>query len=309
MVIVLGEALIDMLSGETTNGEKAFVPHSGGSPFNTCIAIARLGVPAGFLGRISKDFFGQMLINGLVENGVDLSFTQRGTEPTTLGFVKTSAGKDPEYAFYTTGTADCSLGSDELPESFPDSVKALMFGSISLLMEPGATVIESLIKQEYGKRILSFDPNIRPGLIKNEAEFRSRCNRLFALSSIVKISDVDLKWLYPGKSLDEASQSVKSFGPALVVVTRGAEGSFALKGDQKVSCMGTEVRVVDTVGAGDTFHAGLIAWLYKNELLNLEALDTISADQLTEGLSFASKCAAVTCSRKGADPPYEDEIL
>ena len=309
MVIVLGEALIDMLSGETTNGEKAFVPHSGGSPFNTCIAIARLGVPAGFLGRISKDFFGQMLINGLVENGVDLSFTQRGAEPTTLGFVKTSAGKDPEYAFYTTGTADCSLGSDELPESFPDSVKALMFGSISLLMEPGATVIESLIKQEYGKRILSFDPNIRPGLIKNEAEFRSRCNRLFALSSIVKISDVDLKWLYPGKSLDEASQSVKSFGPALVVVTRGAEGSFALKGDQKVSCMGTEVRVVDTVGAGDTFHAGLIAWLYKNELLNLEALDTISADQLTEGLSFASKCAAVTCSRKGADPPYEDEIL
>ncbi len=309
MVIVLGEALIDMLSGKTTDGERAFIPHTGGSPFNTCIAAARLGVSTGFLGRISKDFFGQMLINGLTENGVDLSFTQRGKEPTTLGFVKTSPGKDPEYAFYTTGTADCSLNSEEIPEGFPEDVNALLFGSISLLMEPGATVIESLIKREYRKRVLSFDPNIRPGLISNETEFRNRCEELFNLSTIVKISDVDLQWLYPGKSLDEAARTVKSFGPAIVAVTRGAEGSFALHGDQKVSCRGTEVQVVDTVGAGDTFHAGFIAWLDKNELLNLDALETISVNQLLEGLSFASKCAAVTCSREGADPPYEEEIF
>lgn len=312
MIIVLGEALIDMLSGKTTDGERAFIPHTGGSPFNTCIAAARLDVSTGFLGRISKDFFGQTLLAGLVENGVDLSYTQRGSEPTTLGFVKTSPGKDPEYAFYTRGTADCSLSSQELPERFTAEVKALAFGSISLLMEPGASVIETLITREYGKRVLSFDPNIRPGLIKKEMEFRKRTERLFALSTIVKISDVDLQWLYPEKSVDEAALTVKAFGPAFVAVTMGSEGSFALHGSEKIfckaGCLERKVQVVDTVGAGDTFHAGLLAYLYKSDLLDIGVLEDISADCIAEALSYASKCAALTCSKKGADPPYAYEV-
>ncbi len=308
MIYVCGEALIDMLPGITATGENSFIPHTGGSPFNTCIAIARLGTYAGFLGRISTDFFGKMLFDELDRNDVDLTVTQRGDEPTTLGFVKTTPGKDPEYAFYTSGTADCSLRNEEIPDVFSDKIEALAFGSISLLMEPGATVIENLVKREKGKRVLSFDPNIRPVLIKDDKAFRSRCERLCSLSTIVKISDVDLKWLYPDMELDEAAEKVKEFGPVIVVVTKGAEGSFVLKDDLKVESSGTEVQVADTVGAGDTFHAGFLSWLVRNDLLNLQSLKTLTKIQLKEALDFAGQCSEVTISRPGADPPYAHEV-
>lgn len=308
MIYVCGEALIDMLPSKTTDGEISFVPHTGGSPFNTCIAAARLDVPVSFLGRLSNDFFGQMLSRSLTDNGVDLSVTQRGNEPTTLGFVKVEQGKDPEYAFYTNGTADCSFSSEEIPDQFSDDVMALAFGSISLIMEPGATAIENLAQREKGKRVLSFDPNIRPVLIENEDSFRRRCERLLKFASIVKISDVDLKWLYPDLSLDDAAFKVQGFGPLLVVVTKGADGSFALRGTLRVDSPAVHVEVSDTVGAGDTFHAGFLAWLYRNGLLTLKALSCLSYEQLTEALHFASSCAAVTCSRPGADPPFWEEV-
>ena len=308
MIYILGEALIDMLPGETVSGEVSFIPHTGGSPFNTCIAAARLGVGAGFLGRISTDFFGQMLYAELEKNGVDVEVTQRGNEPTTLGFVKVEQGKDPEYAFYTTGTADCSLRSEELPKSFPNTVNALVFGSISLLMEPGASVIEALVTRESGKRVLSFDPNIRPGLIKDSKAFHSRCEHLFSLSTIVKVSDVDLGWLYPQLSLEAAAERVKSFGPVIVAVTKGADGSFALKGSIRAEARTGSIKVADTVGAGDTFHAGFLSWLEKKKLLNPDSLENLTPEELQRALEFASKCADITCSRRGADPPYAYEI-
>ena len=243
-----------------------------------------------------------------MKNGIDLSETQRGEEPTTLGFVKTAPGADPEYAFYASGTADCSFNASELPRAFPDTVEAIAFGSISLLMEPGATVIEKLIEREKNRRVLSFDPNIRPGLVGEPAAFLARCERLFTYSTIVKLSDMDLRWLYPELSLTDAAEKVLSFGPSLVAVTKGAAGSFALAGGLIVECASVPVEVVDTVGAGDTFHAGLIARLSGNGLLTLEKLRSITAGQLNDALSYAARCAAVTCTRSGANPPFADEV-
>lgn len=308
MIIVFGEALIDMIMSRTADGEKAFVPHTGGSPFNTCIALARLGIHTGFAGRVSTDLFGKMLISDLENNGVDLSYTQRGAEPTTLGFVKTSPGTDPEYAFYTAGTADCSLKMDEFPENFPESTEALVFGSISLLMEPGASVIEGIAEREKGKRVFSFDPNIRPVLIDDGESFRAKCKMFFGFSTIVKVSDVDLKWLYPELSLKEAASKVKSLGPVIVAVTMGREGSFAVTDGFTVEASAVKVNVADTVGAGDTFHAGFLAYLSSKGLMDLGLIKNIDEKTLTDALRFASRCAAVTCSRKGADPPYADEL-
>ncbi len=308
MIHVCGEALIDMLPGKTESGNDSFVPHTGGSPFNTCIAAARLGVETGFLGRISTDFFGQMLFQELKRNNVDLSSAQRGSEPTTLGFVKVEQGKDPEYAFYTEGTADCSLNEKEFPAVLPDSVNALVFGSISLLMEPGGSVIAALAEREHGRRVLSFDPNIRPVLIKDSGAFRGRCEHLFSLSTIVKVSDVDLQWLYPRLSLEKAAEKIKQFGPFIVAVTKGADGSFVLKDSIRVEARAGKINVADTVGAGDTFHAGFLAWLEKNSLLNIHSLQEITQEDLAQALGFASRCADITCSRQGADPPYADEV-
>ncbi len=308
MLYVLGEALVDMIQADFSGGI-AFVPHTGGSPFNTCIALARLNTPVGFLGRFSSDFFGAMLKDALIKDGVDLSLSQEGDEQTTLGFVKTENGKDPSYAFYTNETADSMLEASLLPDPLRLNAEALVFGSISLLMEPGGSVIEDYLKRWNGSSVLSFDPNIRPVLIKNNDAFRSRCERLFTVSTIVKVSDVDLDWLYPALSLDEAAAKVGEFGPLIVVVTRGAEGAFALKGDMKVISPGTEVHVADTVGAGDTFHAGFLAWLKENNFLNLESLEVLDSQQLLNALTFAGKCAAVTCSRPGADPPFADEVI
>lgn len=308
MIYICGEALIDMIQEKTVSGNVSFVPHTGGSPFNTCIAAARLGTPTGFLGRISTDFFGQMLYHQLEKNGVDLSVTQRGPEPTTLGFVKTAPGRDPEYAFYTEGTADCSLDEQEFPKELPEAVNALVFGSISLLMEPGATVIENLVKREKGKRVFSFDPNIRPVLIKNDKTFRARCERLCSLSTIVKVSDMDLKWLYPELSLEKAAEKVKAFGPVIVAVTKGADGSFALTDDFRAAARTGKINVADTVGAGDTFHAGLLSWFERNNMLNVSSLKMLTQDELEKALAFAARCADITCSRPGADPPYAHEV-
>ncbi len=307
MIYVLGEALIDMIQVEFSGGA-AFVPHTGGSPFNTCIALARLNTPVRFLGRFSSDFFGTMLKEALSGDGVDLSLSQEGSEPTTLGFVKTEHGKDPVYAFYTEGTADSMLEGGLLPHPVPDDAEALVFGSISLLMEPGASVITDYVSKEKGRCVLSFDPNIRPVLIKDEIHFRERCSELFKVSTIVKVSDVDLEWLYPGMDTGEAASEIISSGTSLVVVTMGGDGAFALTGHGRIQVSPVSVEVADTVGAGDTFHAAFLAYLHREGILSVEGIKNMTSVQLKEALAYASLCAAVTCSRPGADPPRLNEV-
>src|SRR3954447_1710030 len=198
MIVVCGEALID-LTPTVHDGTEAFVPRLGGSPFNIAIGLARLGAPASFLGRFGDDFFGAQLRERLAAAGVDLTHAVTRPALTTLARVHLVDGGEPEFAFYAERSADRLLAPDDLPTAFGDDVDALHFGSISLVLEPGATTLEGLLRREHAKRVITLDPNVRPGLIADREAFRSRLEAQVALTDVVKVSRADLDWLYPGE--------------------------------------------------------------------------------------------------------------
>ena len=190
MILCCGEALIDMIPTPTKSGTSGFVPHSGGAVFNTAIALGRLGVKAGMLTSLSSDMFGQQLIDGLQESGVDASHVIVSDRPTTLAFVRLQDGH-ATYSFYDENSAGRVATPDDLPGLSPD-VSALYFGGISLACEPGANAYAALLAQEGAGRAVMIDPNIRPKFIEDADQYRNRLNRMIALSDIVKVSDEDL---------------------------------------------------------------------------------------------------------------------
>ncbi len=190
MILCCGEALIDMIPTPTKSGTSGFVPHSGGAVFNTAIALGRLGVKAGMLTGLSSDMFGQQLIDGLQESGVDASHVIMSDRPTTLAFVRLQDGH-ATYNFYDENSAGRVATPDDLPGLSPD-VSALYFGGISLACEPGANAYAALLAQEGAGRAVMIDPNIRPKFIEDADQYRNRLNRMIALSDIVKVSDEDL---------------------------------------------------------------------------------------------------------------------
>lgn len=308
MIVSCGEALIDFVPMAGADGTPGYRPCPGGSPCNVAVAVSRLGAPAGFLGRISTDFFGDLLMATLRENGVDCSLVRRADQPSTLGFVSLDE-REPDYAFFSNGAADRSLEPADLPKPLPAGIACLQFGSISLMQEPAATTLETLMRRESGRRVLSLDPNVRPRLIPDRESYRRRLEDWIALVDIVKVSRADLEWLYPGIPAAEVATRWFRTGPALVVVTGGEEGAFAVSATGiSPPVRGTAVQVVDTVGAGDTFHGALLAWLYHGGLLNRDDLRRLTPEQEVEALSFANKAAAITCSRRGNDPPRMDEL-
>ncbi len=300
MILCCGEALIDMLPRETTKGESAFAPYAGGSVFNTAIALGRLGAPAGFLSGLSTDLFGQILDKTLTASKVDASLAIRSDRPTTLAFVKLTDGH-AEYAFYDENTAGRMIAVDDLPE-IPDTVEALFFGGISLPPDPCGATYEHLMLREAGQRVTMIDPNIRPGFITDEPAFRARIGRMMAAASIVKSSDEDLAWLgmTPGDLI--------AAGAGLVCLTEGSKGVTAHWPGGDCSVSAPEVAVVDTVGAGDTFSAGLLAGLHRAGLLTKDALGTLSEAALAPALELGVAAAAVTVSRAGANPPWDHEL-
>ena len=256
MIISCGESLIDFVPQPGPG--LSYAPCPGGSPYNLAIASARLGAPTAFLGKISRDFFGDMLYDRLSSEGVDTSYTRRSDRLSTLAFVRIEDGEEPRYAFYTENTADRNLVPVDLPESFPDSVECLEFGSISLLLEPQASTITNLIRRESGRRAISFDPNVRPMLVRDKAAYTVQMEELAALSTIVKVSGADLEWLYPGRSAEESASSWLASGAGLVVMTRGKDGALLMGPSYQVEAPEYPVPVKDTIGAGDTFHAALL---------------------------------------------------
>ncbi|MBO0880412.1 MAG: carbohydrate kinase, partial [Mycobacterium sp.] len=212
MIASCGEAVIDM-----TPAGGAYLPRPGGSPFNAAIGLARAGVPAGFLGRISTDPFGASLIRRLEENGVDTSLCLRGPEPTTLAFVHVRPGGGETYSFYAEGSADRSFGVEDLPRSLP-GVEALHFGSFSLALEPGGSALRALLEREAGRRVISLDPNVRPSLLPPRDAYLPVLERLIGRADLVKVSDADLAWLYPGEAAQEIAARWRRLGAALVVV-------------------------------------------------------------------------------------------
>ncbi len=306
MILACGEALVDLVP-VPCGDETGYVPRGGGSSLNVAIGLGRLGTPVGFLGRVSRDHFGRKLRARLEENGVDVRYLLEGDEATTLAVVHLEPDSEPQFAFYGEGTADRLLTEDDLPASLPDDLVALHFGSISLVREPGASAFEALMRREHGRRVLSLDPNVRPSLIADRAAYLERLAGWLSLADIVKVSRADLGWLYPGRSPEAVAREWLALGPGLVVLTRGPEGAAAFAAAGEAAVPGVPTEVADTVGAGDAFTAGLLAWLHRSGRLDRAGVRTLSASSIHECLRHANAVAGLTCRRPGAEPPTRAE--
>ena len=306
MILSCGEALIDMLPRETACGEACYMPVAGGAVFNTAIALGRLGAPSGFFSGISTDFFGDLLVNYLKDSNVDARYVVRTDHPETLAFVRLVHGH-AQYAFYDEGTSGRLLAQTDIP-ALDAEVSALQFGAISLIPEPCGGTYEEMMRREHLSRVISFDPNIRTSFIKDKVAHRARMDRMLAMSDIIKLSDEDLAFFDSFGDIEGFAAKLLEGQAKLVVMTRGAEGAVAIGKAGKVEVPGIKVTVVDTVGAGDTVNAGILAWLYKAGKLSKDGLESLTRDDIAGALSLAVRAAAVTVSRAGANPPWENEL-
>jgi fructokinase len=311
MIVHIGEALIDFIPVTDDEGAAAYRPSPGGSPYNSSIASARLRVPAAYLGRISRDFFGDQILDRLTANGVNAGLVVRTTDPSTLAFVKKTESGEARYGFFSNGAADRGLLDEHLPDmdtGVDGGATALVFGSISLIADPTGSTILKLVEREVSRRVVSFDPNIRESLVVDPADYHERVRRGIAASTIVKVSDEDLAWITEEADLEAAARSLLSMGPSLIAVTRGDAGAFALTEKTVVRVDAVKTAVSDTIGAGDSFHAAILAWLYHKDRLTRSRVEALGEDELRSLLEFAAAVAARTCSRPGADPPTLDEV-
>lgn len=306
MILCCGEALIDMLPRETVAGEPAFAPYPGGAVFNTAIALGRLGCTTGFLSGISTDLFGAQLTAALAASQVDAGLAIRSDRPTTLAFVTLKDGH-ASYAFYDENTAGRSLTPADMP-ALPEAVRALFFGGISLPVEPCGGAYESLMLREAPSRVTMIDPNIRPGFIRDEPAYRARLDRMIAAADVVKLSDEDLRWLEGPGEIEPLARGLLARGPKLVFVTEGAKGAHGFTANLSLFEPSRRVTVVDTVGAGDTFNAGILAALDRAGALDKSALAEAGAELVSACLRLGAAAAAVTVSRAGANPPWAKEL-
>jgi fructokinase len=306
MILSCGEALIDMLPRTTQSGEDAFAPHAGGAVFNTAIALGRLGAPSSFFAGLSDDLFGTLLKEQLAASHVASDLCPVSDLPTTLAFVKLTDGQ-AKYAFYDENTALRALSPDDLPD-LPDDTSALFFGGISLVYGPCAEAYEALMHRESETRVTMIDPNIRPSFIRNEGKYRARLERMIASADIVKLSDEDLHWLEGDGDIKTLAQGICARGPYLVLITEGAKGAAAYGATREFFVPANKVDVIDTVGAGDTFNAGFLASLHKSGALTKEGISNASEATITDALTLGIKSAAITVSRAGANPPWENEV-
>jgi fructokinase len=300
VIISLGEALIDFISVKGLE----FQGFPGGSPFNTAVAIARQGVSCRYLGRVSEDLFGNQLMDYLEKNHVSTEMAFRTDDASTLSFIQKQPDGQALYAFFSNGTADRFWTGEELENcELPSQAKMMHFGSISLSQEPCGSVLSRFIEEKASHLLLSFDPNIRPSLVPDREVYMERFRRLCRISGIVKLSDEDLDWLFPGIPVEKAVSQLLDEGVSLVALTEGKAGARLVTPSHSVSSPLYDLPVSDTVGAGDTFHGALLSFLYKRECFDKEAVRRLSPRALEELGSFANKAAGINCSRTGADPP------
>lgn len=308
MILCCGEALVDMIPKAVASGEVGFVPHAGGAVFNTAIALGRLGARVGLLTGLSSDLFGRQLSGSLAASHVDASRVILSDRPTTLAFVQLCGGQ-ARYSFFDENSAGRMLTVDDMPDLSAE-VSTLFFGGISLACEPGASAYAALLERESGRRVIMLDPNIRPDFIADADAYRVRIVRLISLADIVKLSDEDLDWIVEApNSLSEKARTLLDTGPALVIVTRGGAGATGvLRGGHEMHVPACETRVVDTVGAGDTFNAGVLAHLAECGCLSPDGIALLGPDEVERAMQFGARAAAVTVSRAGANPPWADEL-
>ncbi len=305
MIAACGECLIDMVP--SAQGVHLFEACPGGCPYNSAIAAARLGVPTWFIGKTSKDFLGDKIVAKLRDSGVDTSMLVRSEQAVTLAFVERDAEGNAKYAFYSADAADRFFMPSDLPAALPEQAVFLVVGSISLVEEPSCSTILSLIEREHLHRLISFDPNVRPSLIQSKSEYRARFEWVCRRSAIVKASDSDLEWVYEMPA-EEAVSRVLALGPELVALTLGERGAMIFTKKYRCELAAARVKVVDTIGAGDSFQAALLAGLGWLKVRDRGSLASLSEDSLKAVLRLATAVAALDCTKRGAEPPTLHEV-
>jgi fructokinase len=314
MILCVGEAVIDLFQADIAGTGQAFLPIPGGCAYNTSIAIGRLGAPVSFLGRISKNFFGDIQAKRLLENNVNDALLIRCEQNPVLSFIRIEAGKEPQYAFYEEGTSDRALSPEELPEQLPENTNCVVFGSISLVMEPAGSTIEEFILGKARSIVTAFDPNIRPFIIKDRSAYLRRFNKLSGVSDIVKISLEDYEYIDANSQPQEALENLINMGTRLAIITLGPKGARAMLRRNNGTITGAFTpginvpSIVDTVGAGDTFLGAFLVWLEQRGKLSHNAINDLSENDLLNALVFANRAAAFVCGRHGCEPPYSHEI-
>jgi fructokinase len=307
LITCMGEILIDFLPTTADGQTTGFRMHPGGSPLNVAVGVARLGQPIAFSGRVARDFFGRYLRSYAESQRIDTRFLLDTDATTTLAFVAMEDG-EPAFSFYGEGAADTLMTPADLPQAMFEETRALHVGSISLLRGSTPSAVLAAVEQARGRALISFDPNIRPPLVQDANQYRALIDHLATKVDIFKISAADLGWLHPDLSVEQAAARIHGLGPALVVVTRGGKGGLALRGSDTLSIPAFSVQVVDTVGAGDTFNAGMLVGLAERDALDRDALLALSTQAIADTLRFASAAAALNCSRAGCDPPTRAEV-
>ena len=307
MLLSCGDALIDFLPVRSADGRDALVPAVGGSCLNTAVGMARLGAPTGFVGGISTDLFGRMIADHADDSGVDLRYATRSDYRTTLAFVRTGAG-DPQYAFYDEQSA--SRNWAYRPGSIPFAeVEAIHVGSTTLVDEAAAAQALAMIRDARGSTAISFDPNCRPNLVTHKRQYVDAMQAFARMADIIRMSDTDFRYLYGDGDWARNAESLLAAGVSLCVITRGSQGAEAWHREAgAIEIAAPTVKVVDTIGAGDSFQAALLFALRAIGSIRPSSLARATAAELRGVLSFASLCAAFTCGRAGADPPRSTDV-
>lgn len=307
MFTVIGEALLDMVQAEPGG---AFAARPGGGPMNIAIGLHRLGHPTHLMARLSDGALGRIVRRHLEANGLPVDGCVTTSEQTTLAFASLDADGRASYDFYVNGTADWGWTVAEL-DRLPRTTEVLHTGSLATAIPPGAGAVLSLFVHTHagGRLLTSYDPNVRPALAGGHADAVARVESFVAAAHVVKASDEDLAWLYPGRDPIELLREWTNYGPSLAVLTRGPEGCVAVTaGGDTVEVPGEQVSVVDTIGAGDAFESGLLSGLADAGLASPTTIGATRPDTLRGVLARAVRASALTCRRSGADPPTRAEL-
>ncbi len=313
-IAVVGEVVADAVlpPDGIVDGAAHLTVHPGGGPANTAVALSRLGTTARFAGRLSGGALGALCRAKLEESLVDLSASENAAEPATLAIARLDATGAASYEFYTEGTADWAWTDASLAPlidgpfpAYPPPV-AIHTGTLALALQPSGQVIETLLARARARMTVSIDPNLRTLLVP-VASYRLWIDRWAGLADIVRLSEDDLDQLWPGWTPEQAAVHLHALGVPLAVVSLGGAGAFASLRGEQVRVPIAPTTLVDTVGAGDSFHGGLLHSLAESGYLGAR-LETLTVDGLVAALTFASRVSAITCSRAGANPPWAAEL-
>ncbi|MFJ1805180.1 MULTISPECIES: carbohydrate kinase [unclassified Streptomyces] len=306
-ITVLGECVADAFAEPANaSNELALRVLPGGGPANTAVALARLGTPARFLARLSGDVFGRLFRAHLEASGVDLSYAVAAAEPSTLAVAELDATGQAAFSFHAQNTADWQWTSGELAGVDLFGTACVHTGSLALVQEPGAAAVEEFLAAAAPRATISIDPNVRPLLVRPEV-YRARLAHWCGLADILRLSEDDLELLLPGTPPEQACDIWHAAGARLVVITLGAEGALASLDGERLRVPAVATRVVDTVGAGDSFTAGLLHHLGARGLLG-GRLAGLGLDEVAEACRFGARVAALTCSVAGPNPPWQDRL-